>query len=116
MTTNNLINATQALILDICIKYQINPLNFRVIETGEPIDLHDLCDQVYDHFTCNNTNYVAIYFNRDEPTISIETANSHQELLNDYQFDPNEPTDGILEPIEVTIDGTNYTFELITDI
>lgn len=114
MTTNNLINAAEALILDICINYQINPLDFKSIETGEPLDLHNLCDEINDHFT--ETQYIAIYFNRDEPTICIEPANSHQELLDIY----DQSQDGFdsipHETIEVNIDGTIYTFELLCDI
>lgn len=116
MTSNNLINAAEALVLEICLNYRINPLDFKSIETGEPIDLYNLCDEINDHFTDNKTQYIAIYFNRDEPTIAIEPAKSHQELLDNYQFDPNKPTDDILKTIEVNIDGTLYTFELLTDI
>lgn len=115
MTANNLINAAEALILDICINYQINPLEFKSLDNDEPIDLQNLCDEINDHFTDNNTQYIAIYFNRDCPTIAIEPANSHQELLDNYQFDLNINPDQVLKTIKVNIDGTNYTFELIPD-
>ena len=117
MTSNNLINAAEALILDICLKYTINPLQFKHILTGEPIDLHQFADEVYDHFTNNNTHYIAIYFNRDEPTISIEEANSRAEFLNIYDCEADQ-IDSIItlvETIEVTIDGITYTFDLLPD-
>ena len=115
MTSNNLINAAEALILDICLEYTINPLDFKHIETGKPLNLQQLADEVYDHFVNNNTHYIALYFNRDEPTISIEEANSRAELINIYDCEGNYSIDSILETIEVTIDGTTYTFDLLPD-
>lgn len=115
VTNNHLTNAIEALMLNICLDYAINPLNLRAIKTGEPINLYGLCQQVYDHLT-NKARYVAIYINLDEPTILMEDFTSHQQLLTDYQIDPNEPTDLILKTIEVTMYGIDYTFELITDI
>lgn len=115
LTANNLINACSACLLGICTEYTINPNELIDIETNDSLDLSDLSDQMFDQLS--EHPYIALYFNRDEPTIQIEKANSHEELLNLYDITQNDfESAGDNKTLQVTIDGTNYTFDLLADI
>lgn len=115
LTVNNLTNACSACLLGICTEYTINPNELRDLETGESIDLSDLSELMADQLSKHH--YIALYFNRDEPTIQIEKADSHKELLNIYDTTQDEfESAGDNKTLSVTIDGTSYTFDLLADI
>jgi hypothetical protein len=105
----------KAIILDICLEYNINPLTFREIETGYPINLHDLCNNMANHLNTNPNHYMALYFNTDEPTIELESAESHQSLLDHYGWTDN-PGSLILNYKRINFNGTDYLIDIITDI
>lgn len=105
----------KAIILDVCLEYNINPLTFREIQTGYPINLHDLCNNMANHLNTNPNHYMAIYFNTDEPTIYLESAESPQALRNEYHW-PDNPGSEILKSNHINLNGTDYLIEIITDI
>jgi hypothetical protein len=114
LTANNLINACSACLLGICTEYTINPNELKDLETNNSLDLSNLSDQMFDQLS--EHHYIALYFNRDEPTIQIEKTNSHEELLNLYDTTQNDFESGDNKTLQVTIDGTNYTIDLLADI
>ena len=115
LTSNNLINACSACLLGICTEYTINPNELMDLDTSDSLDLSDFSDQMFDQLS--EHHYIALYFNRDEPTIYIEKANSHEELLNIYDITQNDfESAGDDKTLQITIDGINYTFDLLADI
>lgn len=118
--TINSINAfVQATILQECLTWSINPLEFSDIETGESIDLNVFAclaeKQLIEH------HYLAMYINRDQPTIIMEKANSRLELASFYDDEAifsntYDCLEGITSIHKFEHNGIIYTIETLEDI
>ena len=118
--TINSINAfVQATILQECLTWLINPLEFSDIETGESIDLNTFAclaeKQLIEH------HYLAMYINRDQPTIIMEKANSRLELASLYEDEAIHPNsldclEGITSIHKFEHNGIIYIIETLEDI
>ncbi len=119
---DNNINPIQAFvmatILGKCLEFTINPNELRDIRTGDPINLNELIEKATNQLTNKATHYLALYINRDEPTLAIEPACSRQELIDLYNDDALEgnPLDGITSIDTFEHHGTTYTIETLEDI
>lgn len=110
----NLIRAfAMATILNKCLEFTINPNELRDLETGNPIDLNKLIDQAEYQLTNKATHYLALYINRDEPTLAIEPAASRKELCELYDSDD---IDSISSIDTYKLNGITYTIETVEDI
>ena len=114
LTSNNLLNACNACLLYICTEYTINPNELTDLDTGNPLNLSDLSNQMVNQLS--NHHYIALYFNRDEPTIYLEKATSHEDLLDLYEIIQDDFYAGDSHTMQITIDNINYTIDLLADI
>ena len=93
-------------------------IELRDIRTGNPIDLNELIEKTTNQLTKEATHYLALYINRDEPTLAIEPAASREELIDLYNDDAlkGNQLDGITSIDTFELNGITYTIETLEDI
>ena len=119
ITTNPIEAFATATILGKCLHHGINPHQLREIQTEEPIDLVNLIHKATTQLLRpEGHHYLALYLNRDEPTITIEPANSREELNNLFPdpYEVENPLEGLIATDTMELNGITYTIETIEDI
>lgn len=108
----NKLTTTQAYIMAIilgeCLRLNINPNNAINPTTDTFTNFDELIAKAETQLL--NNNYIALYFNRDEPAIALEDFKSRQDLFYNYQnINPDQT-------YNIVLNGNAYTIDITEDI
>jgi len=107
----NKLTTTQAYIMAIilgeCLRLNINPNQATNPTTDTFTNFDELIAKAETQLL--NNNYIALYFNRDESAVALEDFKSRQDLFYNYETDPDQT-------YNIVLNGNAYTIDITEDI
>lgn len=96
-----------AIILSECLRLNINPNQATNPTTDSLTNFDELIAKAETQLL--NNNYIALYFNRDESAVALEDFKSRQDLFYNYETDPDQT-------YNIVLNGNAYTIDITEDI